>query len=132
MKLTTLISSLPPSTPFHTYEFFPPRTQPGLQNLIDRIERLCSPPLSPPLAISVTWGAGGSTAARSLELAQEIVEMQLDGRRDKVEVILHLTCTNMKKNMVDEALKVRSNGRNGQNLQQITHTLAWIYRNAEI
>lgn len=86
--------------PFHTYEFFPPRTEAGLVNLLDRIRRLASPPLPSPLAVSVTWGAGGATADRSLELAEEVVKMGLD-------VILHLTCTNMPKEKVDQALTVR-------------------------
>ena len=85
--------------PFHTFEFFPPRTDAGLVNLLDRIRRLASDPLPAPLAVSVTWGAGGGTADRSLELAQEIVKMGL-------EVILHLTCTNMAKEKVDRALAV--------------------------
>jgi len=85
--------------PFHTYEFFPPRTEAGLVNLLDRIRRLAATPLPAPLAVSVTWGAGGGTAERSLELAEQIVKMGLD-------VILHLTCTNMRKEKVDQALAV--------------------------
>lgn len=85
---------------FHTYEFFPPRTEAGLVNLLDRIRRLAAKPLPAPIAVSVTWGAGGATADRSLELAEHVVKMGL-------EVILHLTCTNMPKDKVDQALKVR-------------------------
>lgn len=85
--------------PFHTYEFFPPRTEAGLVNLLDRIRRLAAAPLPAPIAVSVTWGAGGATADRSLELAEHVVKMGL-------EVILHLTCTNMPKARVDEALQV--------------------------
>ncbi|KAK1922997.1 methylenetetrahydrofolate reductase-domain-containing protein [Papiliotrema laurentii] len=84
--------------PFHTLEFFPPRTEAGFVNLLDRIQRLASGPLPPPLAISVTWGAGGSTADRTMELAEEASKLGLD-------VILHLTCTNMPKEKVDSALK---------------------------
>jgi len=53
-----------------------------------------------PLAISVTWGASGSTKDRSLELAG------LTQSEYGVETILHLTCTNMEAGMIDEALKV--------------------------
>lgn len=95
--LTSLIATH--NGPFHNYEFFPPLTDPGFVNLLDRIRRLTSPPFQAPLAVSVTWGAGGSTAERSLELAQQIVGMG-------VEVILHLTCTNMPKDKVDTALQV--------------------------
>ncbi|KAL1409881.1 methylenetetrahydrofolate reductase 1 [Vanrija albida] len=94
--LTDLITAR--QGPFHTYEFFPPRTQPGLANLLDRIGRLATAPLNVPLAVSVTWGAGGSTADRSLDLAEAIVKMGL-------EVILHLTCTNMPIEKVDKALQ---------------------------
>jgi hypothetical protein len=42
-----------------------------------------------------------------LELASEIVGMDLQRRGGgKVEVVLHLTCTNMGKRLVDEALAV--------------------------
>jgi methylenetetrahydrofolate reductase (NADPH) len=51
-----------------------------------------------PLFVSVTWGAGGSTATKSLELA-EICQRQLG-----LTTCLHLTCTNMSRSLVDEAL----------------------------
>jgi methylenetetrahydrofolate reductase (NADPH) len=52
-----------------------------------------------PLFVSVTWGAGGSTAAKSLELA-EVCQRQLG-----LTTCLHLTCTNMSRRLVDEALE---------------------------
>lgn len=52
-----------------------------------------------PLFVTVTWGAGGSTAAKSLELA-EICQRQLG-----LTTCLHLTCTNMDRALVDEALE---------------------------
>lgn len=99
MHLTEKIASQ--KGPFHTYEFFPPRTEAGLVNLLDRIRRLCSGLLPDPLAVSVTWGAGGGTADRSLGLAEEVKKMGVD-------VVLHLTCTNMPKAKVDQALSVRA------------------------
>ena len=51
-----------------------------------------------PLFVTVTWGAGGSTAAKSLELA-EICQRQLG-----LTTCMHLTCTNMSRPLVDEAL----------------------------
>ena len=95
--LTQLISSR--SGPFHTFEFFPPRTDAGFVNLLDRIRRLASGPLPAPLAVSITWGAGGATSDRTMDLAEEVVKLG-------VEVILHLTCTNMPKAKVDQALAV--------------------------
>ena len=52
-----------------------------------------------PLFVTVTWGAGGSTATKSLELA-EICQRQLG-----LTTCLHLTCTNMDRALVDEALE---------------------------
>lgn len=63
-----------------------------------RISRLSS---FDPLAISVTWGAGGSTKDRSLDLAG------LAQSEYGIDTLLHLTCTNMEKGMVDDALRVR-------------------------
>ena len=97
MHLTDLIASR--SDPFHTFEFFPPRTDAGFVNLLDRVRRLAASPLPPPLAVSITWGAGGGTADRTMELAEQVTKLGL-------EVILHLTCTNMAKEKVDEALAV--------------------------
>ena len=52
-----------------------------------------------PLFVNVTWGAGGSTSSKSLELA-EICQRQMG-----LTTCLHLTCTNMKKKMIDETLE---------------------------
>lgn len=102
--LTQLLKEREQAGPFHTFEFFPPRTGPGVANLLDRIQRLAASPLQPPLAVSVTWGAGGSTADRTLELAESIVNLG-------IEVILHLTCTNMPKEKVNLALNVSQAAR---------------------
>ncbi|KAH9484119.1 Methylenetetrahydrofolate reductase 2 [Psilocybe cubensis] len=94
MKLTDKISARDASNPFFTFEFFPPRTDQGFENLMSRISRLSS---LNPLAISVTWGAGGSTKDRSLELAGLTQHSDLD-------TILHLTCTNMEIGLIDQVL----------------------------
>ena len=52
-----------------------------------------------PLFVTVTWGAGGTTAGGSLELA-EICQRQL-----QLTTCLHLTCTNMSRILVDDALE---------------------------
>ena len=51
-----------------------------------------------PLFVTITWGAGGSTASRSLELA---TSCQNDHR---MTTCLHLTCTNMEREILDDAL----------------------------
>ncbi|PPQ67896.1 hypothetical protein CVT26_007096 [Gymnopilus dilepis] len=79
-----------------SFEYFPPRTAQGLQNLLDRIERMRA--LGPEF-IDITWNAGGRTS----DLTSEMVKtcQGLIG----IETCMHLTCTNMPKEKVDVALK---------------------------
>lgn len=76
-------------------EFFPPKTELGKNNLMERISRLNA---LDPVFMTVTWGAGGTTAEKTLELAG------LLSQRYDVPVCMHLTCTNMDPNLIDEAL----------------------------
>ncbi|GIK00671.1 hypothetical protein Aspvir_004698 [Aspergillus viridinutans] len=96
-KITDKIAALPPNENYFSLEFFPPKTQMGFSNLQARLERMSQ--ALRPLFVTVTWGAGGSTAARSLELA-EICQRQL-----QLTTCLHLTCTNMSRALIDEALE---------------------------
>ncbi|CAE6418076.1 unnamed protein product [Rhizoctonia solani] len=95
MKLIEKLANYTSEVPYFTIEFFPPRTDQGYSNLLTRISGLAS---LKPIAASVTWGAGGSTRDRSLDLAGFC---QADNGLD---TILHLTCTNMEKGAIDEAL----------------------------
>lgn len=70
-------------------EYFPPRTETGVKNLNDRMDRMLQN--LKPLFTDVTWGAGGSTAELSLELA-------LRAHNTGHVSNMHLTCTNMSKN----------------------------------
>ncbi len=96
-RLPTLLSSLDPAANYFSLEFFPPKTSSGFSNLQSRLARMAT--ALRPLFVTVTWGAGGSTATKSLELA-EVTQRQLG-----LPTLLHLTCTNMKRDMVDEALE---------------------------
>ncbi|KIM90496.1 hypothetical protein PILCRDRAFT_185319 [Piloderma croceum F 1598] len=79
-----------------SFEYFPPRTAQGLQNLLDRIERMRG--LGPEF-IDITWNAGGRTS----DLTSEMVKtcQSIIG----IETCMHLTCTNMPKEKVDIALR---------------------------
>ena len=88
------------SGPCVSLEFFPPKTESGKRNLLARMERMCA---LNPLFITVTWAAGGTTAEKTLELAS-IAQRELN-----VPVCMHLTCTNMDKKVIDEALKAARN-----------------------
>ncbi|KAF9987812.1 hypothetical protein BGZ75_010438 [Mortierella antarctica] len=81
--------------PFYSFEYFPPKTSQGLTNLFDRIGRMQS--LSPTF-VTCTWGAGGSTFEKTTELTA--VAQTVHG----LETCMHLTCTNMDRGKVDDAL----------------------------
>ncbi|KAF9924302.1 hypothetical protein FBU30_005697 [Linnemannia zychae] len=81
--------------PFYSFEYFPPKTTQGLSNLFDRIGRMQT--LSPTF-ITCTWGAGGSTFDKTIELSA--VAQTVHG----LETCMHLTCTNMDRGKVDDAL----------------------------
>jgi methylenetetrahydrofolate reductase (NADPH) len=96
-KITDKIGALPPNSTYFSLEFFPPKTAMGSSNLRDRLDRMSR--ALKPLFITVTWGAGGSTAEKSLELA-ELCQRELG-----ITTCLHLTCTNMNRDLVDKALE---------------------------
>ena len=96
-KITDKIAALPKDSTYFSLEFFPPKTQQGFSNLHARLERMAQ--ALRPLFVNVTWGAGGSTAEKSLALAE------LTQRSLGLTTCLHLTCTNMSRKLVDEALE---------------------------
>ncbi|SPO00628.1 probable MET12 - methylenetetrahydrofolate reductase [Cephalotrichum gorgonifer] len=96
-KITDKIAALPPGACYTSLEFFPPKTAMGLANLRDRLDRMER--ALKPLFVNVTWGAGGSTAQKSLDLA-EICQRGLG-----LTTCLHLTCTNMSRRLIDKALE---------------------------
>eukprot|EP00545_Synedropsis_sp_CCMP1620_P009726 CAMPEP_0119003432 /NCGR_PEP_ID=MMETSP1176-20130426/555_1 /TAXON_ID=265551 /ORGANISM="Synedropsis recta cf, Strain CCMP1620" /LENGTH=402 /DNA_ID=CAMNT_0006955033 /DNA_START=25 /DNA_END=1233 /DNA_ORIENTATION=- len=72
--------------PAASLEFFPPRTDDGVKNLYARLDRMKD--TVKPLFTDVTWGAGGSTASLSMDIA-----MQAHNTGHVAN--LHMTCTNM-------------------------------------
>ncbi len=69
--------------PIFSFEFFPPRTDEGVRALFETVETLR--PLGPAY-VSVTYGAGGSTRQRTLELVKRLK------RDSEVEAMAHVTC----------------------------------------
>ena len=69
--------------PVFSFEFFPPKTENGEAVLWRSLEQLA--PLQPDF-VSVTYGAGGSTRTRTLELVARIK------RELGIEPMAHLTC----------------------------------------
>jgi methylenetetrahydrofolate reductase (NADPH) len=69
--------------PVFSFEFFPPKTEEGLRNLFDAVGELRS--LRPDF-VSVTYGAGGSTAHKTIEIVSRIKEDY------GLEAMPHFTC----------------------------------------
>ncbi|KAG0658813.1 methylenetetrahydrofolate reductase 1 [Maudiozyma exigua] len=82
--------------PSISLEFFPPKTASGKENLLERIGRMN---VLDPTFVTVTWGAGGTTAEKTIDLAG-IIAQSFD-----VPVCMHLTCTNMEIETIDNALE---------------------------
>lgn len=69
--------------PIFSFEFFPPKTEEGERALFETVEALR--PLGPAY-VSVTYGAGGSTRAKTVELVKRL------RRETEVEAMAHVTC----------------------------------------
>ncbi|KAI9276058.1 methylenetetrahydrofolate reductase-domain-containing protein [Sporodiniella umbellata] len=82
----------------YSFEFFPPKTELGYTNLMDRLGRMSQ--LRPEF-ISCTWGAGGSTHERTLKLCSEAQSLGLC-------TLMHLTCTNLEEDRLRQALEEAS------------------------
>jgi methylenetetrahydrofolate reductase (NADPH) len=69
--------------PVFSFEFFPPKTEEGVRALFETVEALR--PLAPAY-VSVTYGAGGSTRQRTVELVKRLK------RESEIEAMAHVTC----------------------------------------
>lgn len=69
--------------PLFSFEFFPPKDDPGVDRLFETVARL--KPLRPAF-VSVTYGAGGSTREKTVAITQRIK------REAGIEAMAHLTC----------------------------------------
>ena len=81
--------------PFFSFEYFPPKTDAGLNNLYGRMDRMID---LGPTFVDVTWGAGGSTSDQTLAISATAQEFF------GIDVLMHLTCTNMTVDRLDAAL----------------------------
>ena len=80
MKISDLFAS---DRRLFSFEFFPPKTEAGEQALERTIRELSE---LAPAYVSVTYGAGGSTRAKTVELVQWIE------REARLTAMAHLTC----------------------------------------
>lgn len=86
--------------PTYSFEYFVPKTTQGVQNLYDRMDRMYE---LGPAFIDVTWNAGGAEDAAANSLTTEIVATA-QGILG-LETCMHLTCTGMPKETVENALE---------------------------
>lgn len=93
MKIRELLST---GRPCFSFEFFPPKTDKGLESLRDAVRSLRD--LNPTF-ISVTYGAGGSTRDRTIELVSEIQ------RHYGIETMAHLTCVGAERDEIAQVLR---------------------------
>ena len=81
MRITDALQTTP--DPVFSFEFFPPKTEEGVEQLFATVEAL--KPLEPDY-VSVTYGAGGGTRDGTVEIATRI-------KRDYgIETMAHLSC----------------------------------------
>lgn len=80
MRISDALAS---QRPFFSFEFFPPKDDDGSRRLLATIEALQA---LRPAFVSITYGAGGSTRARTVALAKEI-QQQVG-----LTVVAHVTC----------------------------------------
>jgi len=83
--------------PIFSFEFFPPKSEEGVGALFGALQALR--PLNPSF-VSVTWGAGGSTRGRTLELVTRIK------RETEIEAMAHLTCVGVSRAELTEQLTI--------------------------
>jgi methylenetetrahydrofolate reductase (NADPH) len=96
-------AKLPAGRPVISFEFFPPKTDEGDRNLLEKtIPALM---LARPDYCSVTYGAGGSTRDKTLMIVDRIQ------RDHKLTALAHLTCVNHTRAEVGALLeKIRTLG----------------------
>jgi methylenetetrahydrofolate reductase (NADPH) len=80
MRIDELLAG---SEPVFSFEFFPPKTEQGERNLYDALAELRQ---LEPSFVSVTYGAGGSTRAKTIEIVGQIKETY------GLEAMAHFTC----------------------------------------
>ena len=81
--------------PIFSFEFFPPKTDEGVRQLFETVELLRA---LGPAFVSVTYGAGGSTRQRTLELVTRLK------RETEVEAMAHVTCVGASRGEIAEVL----------------------------
>jgi methylenetetrahydrofolate reductase (NADPH) len=83
MRIDQILADQDPPAPVFSFEFFPPKTAAGEQNLYAALTELRT---LEPSFVSVTYGAGGSTREKTIEIVKRIREEY------GLEAMAHFTC----------------------------------------
>jgi methylenetetrahydrofolate reductase (NADPH) len=114
MRINEILAA---ETPVFSFEFFPPKTEAGEQNLYRALDEL--KPLEPSF-VSVTYGAGGSSREKTIEIVKRIKE------DFGLEAMAHFTCVGatvldlratldeMQRAGIDNVLALRGDPPDGQ------------------
>lgn len=92
MKISTLFND---NKPIISFEIFPPKQTTSIESIYNTIDALA--PLSPDF-ISVTYGAGGSTQGKTVQIAS-LLKNQYN-----ITPLAHLTCVGGSKGSIDQIL----------------------------
>lgn len=82
--------------PVISFEVFPPKPETNIETIFATLEQLKE---LRPAFISVTYGAGGSSAARSIEIAGKVKNHY------GIETMAHLTCVNSSREQINDILQ---------------------------
>jgi len=93
MQIRALLDKIRPA---FSFEFFPPKDDAGFEQLFETIHRLKA---RKPTYVSVTYGAGGSTRTKTIELVARI-KKEID-----LESMAHLTCVGSSRSEIGEILE---------------------------
>jgi methylenetetrahydrofolate reductase (NADPH) len=83
MRIDQILAERNPPAPVFSFEFFPPKTEAGEHNLYAALTELRE---LDPAFVSVTYGAGGSTREKTIEIVKRIREQY------GLEAMAHFTC----------------------------------------
>ncbi|KAK9495885.1 methylenetetrahydrofolate reductase [Lipomyces doorenjongii] len=87
-----------------SFEYFVPKTAQGVQNLCDRIDRMKD---LRPLFADVTWNAGGMSRQGVATTTEMVAKVN---KAYGLPTCMHLTCTGMSREAIDQALLEAYNG----------------------
>jgi methylenetetrahydrofolate reductase (NADPH) len=93
MRIDEILASS--SEPVFSFEFFPPKSEEGERMLQDTLRTLCE---LDPAFVSVTYGAGGATRDRTVEITKWIK------RELGIEAMAHLSCVGATREQLAEIL----------------------------